>query len=157
MEELQRAVAPFVPGSGGGGFNSPPGPSGHDSLMPVEIPYDNRQDQEELGREERTLLVQAKKKALTRARTTSSKALSKGGDTTTISQSIFKMYQMKISSQWRGRGGTACIRPDSRAARSFVSALPLGLEAHLTMFVLSDCFCLGWYAPPCERSPLSAY
>lgn len=38
------------------------------------------------------------------------------------------------------RQGTACIRPYSRAARSFVSALPLGLEAHLTMFVLSDCF-----------------
>ena len=40
------------------------------------------------------------------------------------------------------RRGTACIRPDSRAARSFVSALPLGLEAHLTMFVLSDFFVL---------------
>lgn len=35
------------------------------------------------------------------------------------------------------------MRPDSRAARPFVSALPFGLEAHLTMFVLSDCFCLG--------------
>ena len=37
MDELHRAVAPFIPASGGmnGGFTPPPGPSGDSSLFPL--------------------------------------------------------------------------------------------------------------------------
>ena len=45
MDELHRAVAPFLPASGGihSGVNPPPGPSGDPSFFPLSSTNDNQQ------------------------------------------------------------------------------------------------------------------
>ncbi|KAL0298046.1 UNVERIFIED_CONTAM: hypothetical protein Scaly_3074700 [Sesamum calycinum] len=130
------------------------GCSGDSFLVALEVPKERRKD--------RTLLEGRSKKEASRPKTIRSSRLTERAGLVAgaggffsfdglegLSVGLLKNYAYKAVSclPFLQRRGTACIRPDSRAARSFVSALPLGLEAHLTIFVLSDCFCFGCLCP----------